>query len=147
MVRGITIRKLEVEDLGRLNDTAQEVLSHNPGHRSWDQALLAEIMADDTGLLFAAARKKQITGFIIGACDKLDGEIESLSILWSGVIPPLARRGIEEELFNKLREEAISRGIKKINCHVRDRDQDRIAFYRGTGFAETGAVIEMELDL
>jgi ribosomal protein S18 acetylase RimI-like enzyme len=147
-MRGMAIRKMEIDDLHSVFELGNALFSDFETARPWSDLSLAEHYGKFPELCLVAAVKKRIAGFIIGArnIDKKKQKTSGL-VLWFGIDPGQSRHETLADLFNALKEEMKAGGAEYI---LVQSPKDRLGmtdFYARMGFSPEDELLTLKLNL
>ncbi len=139
MVKGIKIKQITLEDLSSVFKTGCSSDEPNPFYEDWTENCLAESLLHDSALSFAAKRKKDLAGFIIG---KKTGPAGA-SIVRLYISPAWKNRGIEKKLLDCFTQTAMEHGLKEINTDI-EPDCDLSDLLSTEGFSEEKKIVRLK---
>jgi ribosomal-protein-alanine N-acetyltransferase len=100
---------------------------------SWTATRVLRSIRDSETLVLVAREGRRIVGFAI-----MDFGYEAAHLALLAVDPSRRRRGVGRDLFDWLRESALTAGIAVIKLELRAGNVEAQHFYRRLGFEEIG---------
>ena len=100
---------------------------------SWTAARVLRSIRDPETLVLVAREGRSIIGFAI-----MDFGEEAAHLALLAIDPSHRRRGIGRDLFDWLKESALTAGIAVIKLELRAGNEEAQHFYRCLGFEEVG---------
>ena len=149
MRKKTVIRKIEIEDLGKIFNLGQKVF---PNVKSvslqWNKKNIIDIISENMDISFIAINKKEIMGFLIGCINKDDKLQNTVAkIIWFEITGELKNPNIMIDLYNEFKREISSRNIEVIEAEIPDDNTDEIDFFSKIGFTETGKISKLKINL
>ncbi len=128
------IRRMTAEDLPRVLEIAHS-MSELPRwpESAYADALTVELTQRRIALVAMDPQTERVEGFAVVSFVPPEAELESIA-----VTPENRRRGLAHELLNHLSAELRAVAVHEIALEVRASNHAALAFYRSTGFEQTG---------
>ncbi len=130
----VRIRPMTAEDLPQV----LEIAAGSPELPRWQES--AYLNALDPGaalpriaLVAALSKPRHVMGFVIAGFQPHQAELESIAVSAGS-----RRLGLGRALFDGLVIQLRSAGVPEVVLEVRASNRAAIAFYRSTGFGQTG---------
>jgi|GEM_PF-4804886 len=143
MLRGISIRRLEIRDLSGIAGLWALVReSGMAGQFPWNVEHIASLLTTDMSLSFVAQQGKKIRGFLIASTENNSAPL-SISIACLAVAPGLNGRGIEEKLLDGLKNEMIYRHLDNVSVELPEDNNDMIKIFNKYGYTTESRHIRM----
>ena len=142
----ICTRTMEINDLAGVFALGNKI--YKPGDQGpfhWNENTIADILCRDMGLSLVAARKKEITGFLIAS--KNDGAPPVATIFWLAVTEGLKNSGIEEMLLSALGERLMELNIPVMEFTLEENNGEMKKILGEKGFTENKRYLSMQLKL
>lgn len=108
----------------------------------YDNATLAEKLADDASVFLAVEDGGEVVGF---AESVVAEDAEDADLLWLHVAPAARGQGAGEALFEAVRDRLAERGVANLRGRVLADNADGNDFYQRHGFVKAGET-EVEID-
>lgn len=147
----VEIRTMELEDLpavfhlGEQLFTADEVPNL---HRTWDEYEVTDFFQDQSELCLVAEQGDRLVGFALGTTiDKRRSAWKYGHLVWLGVEPELARTGIGDRLFRRLRHNMEEEGVRMIIVDTEADNEAGLAFFHELGFGHPREHVYLSLNL
>ncbi|PKL38542.1 MAG: hypothetical protein CVV44_11715 [Spirochaetae bacterium HGW-Spirochaetae-1] len=143
MLRGISIRRLEIRDLSGIAGLRNLVCEGGmAGQFLWNVEHIASLLTTDMSLSFVALQGKKLIGFLIASAEN-NYDSPSVGIACLAVAPGLNGRGIEEKLLDGLKNEMIHRHIYSAGVELPEDNIDMIAIFNKYGYTAENRHIRM----
>ena len=137
---GVTIREMELEDLPviyALGETLFPADKWPALYRTWDQYELAVHFASDGETCLVAELDDRVVGFALGTLLEKRGSAWTYGyLLWLGVDPDVARKGVAARLFERMTDLFIKLGARMIMVDTDAENEVALAFFRSQGFGQ-----------
>lgn len=145
-VRTATIDDLSaIFHLGERVFTSQEVSNL---YRTWDEYEVTHLFNTETEHVLVAEEGDTVVGFAMGTMiDKARSAWSYGHLLWLGVDPDCARKGIAGQLFDRFREIMESEGIRMLMVDTQADNEPAIRFFKGKGFENPTEHVYLTLNL
>jgi ribosomal protein S18 acetylase RimI-like enzyme len=147
----VEIRTATIDDLaaifhlGEAVFTSQEVANL---YRTWDEYEVTHLFNSEPEHILVADAGTAVVGFAMGTLiEKPRFAWNCGHLLWLGVDPDYARRGVGGLLFDRFREIMESEGIGLLMIDTQADNLRAIEFFRRKGFENPTAHVYMTLNL
>lgn len=134
----ITIREMELGDLAAVYELGSKLFTSELSptlYRTWDEHELALMFTSDTETCLIAEEGDELVGFVLGTV--IDKPYTSWTygyIVWLGVKPRLARRGVGRRLVDRLTQRFVKLGVRMLMVDTAADNDSAIAFFEDQGF-------------
>ena len=98
----------------------------------WSYSSFLDCMRKDYEF-YVCVEDEKVLGFFIASFSLLEGHLLNIS-----VAPNMKRKGIGNDLLDKVEKISNQFGIKEIFLEVRESNNEAISFYKNNGFFEIG---------
>ena len=98
----------------------------------WSYSSFLDCMRKDYKF-YVCVEDEKVLGFFIASFSLLEGHLLNIS-----VAPNMKRKGIGNDLLDKVEKISNQFGIKEIFLEVRESNNEAISFYKNYGFLEIG---------
>lgn len=137
----IWIGEMELEDIPKVFELGEELFTADRWptlYRTWNQYDLIERFASDGEFcLIAEDENDQLIGFAIGTVIiKRASAWDYGHLLWLGVRPGLAGKGIGKRLVAKLTDLFIEGGARMMIVDTDSENEGALRFFRASGFGQ-----------
>lgn len=134
----VIIREMELEDLSPVFALGEALFTADlwPNlYRTWDEYELVQTFASDGETCVVAELDGKVVGFALGTLiDKRRSAWTYGYLVWLGVDPGVARRGVGKKLTNRLTEIFISLGARIMIVDTEADNEPAVQFFRRQGF-------------
>jgi ribosomal protein S18 acetylase RimI-like enzyme len=134
----LSIREMELDDLPAVYALGERLFTSErwPNlYRTWDEYELVGFFAADSDTCLVASIGDQIAGFILGTViDKRKSAWSYGYVVWLGVNPDLARRGVASRLLERLTQIFVDLGVRILMSDTDAENEAAIAFFQRQGF-------------
>jgi ribosomal protein S18 acetylase RimI-like enzyme len=136
----VTIREISLLDLPPIFALGERLFPADKWpalYRTWDEYELAVHFASDSETCLVAEMDGQVVGFALGTL--LEKRMSSWTygyLLWLGVDPDVARKGVAARLFERMTDLFIKLGARMIMVDTDAENEPALAFFRSQGFGQ-----------
>ena len=136
----VTIREMSLSDLPAVYALGERLFPADKWpalYRTWDEYELAVHFASDGETCVVAELDEAVVGFALGTLLAKRGSAWSYGyLLWLGVDPGLARRGVAARLSERMTDLFINLGARMILVDTDADNEAALAFFRKQGFGQ-----------
>ncbi|MFA5624155.1 MAG: GNAT family N-acetyltransferase [Bradymonadales bacterium] len=147
----LEIRVIELEDLPKVFALGERLFTADrwPAlYRTWDEYEVVTFFATDRDTCFVAYQDNELIGFVLGKIiEKRNSAWMYGYIVWLGVDPTKARRGVGTKLFKTLRETFIDLGARMLLADTDAHNELALRFFRKAGFDRENKHIYLSCNL
>jgi len=135
----VNIRQMRLEDMPRVFKIGQQLFTPERWptlYRAWDEYEITELYGtDDEFCLVAETERGRVVGFALGAMmQKPQSAWRYGWLLWLGVAPHYAGRGIGGRLVHHITERFIEHGARMMLVDTDEENTEALEFFRQQGF-------------
>ena len=140
ITESVTIREISLLDLPPIFALGERLFPADKWpalYRNWDDYELAVHFASDSETCLVAEMDGQVVGFALGTL--LEKRMSSWTygyLLWLGVDPDVARKGVAARLFERMTDLFIKLGARMIMVDTDAENEPALAFFRSQGFGQ-----------
>jgi ribosomal protein S18 acetylase RimI-like enzyme len=142
---------MELEDLSAVFALGERLFTADlwPNlYRTWDEYELVQTFASDSETCLVAELDDRVVGFALGTLiDKRRSAWTYGYLVWLGVDPDLARRGVGKRLVNRLTEIFIDQGARIMIVDTEADNDPAVHFFRRHGFGNETRHVYMTKNL
>ena len=136
----VTIREMSLTDLPVVYALGERLFPADKWpalYRTWDEYELAVHFASDSETCLVAELDDQVVGFALGTILEKRGSAWTYGyLLWLGVDPGVARRGVAGRLTERITELFIKLGARMVMVDTDADNEAALAFFRAQGFGQ-----------
>lgn len=147
----LTIRELELDDLSKVFALGERLFTAEEWptlYRTWDEYELVTMFASDGETCLVAEYEENIVGFVLGTLiEKRRGAWRYGYLVWLGVEPDLAQRGIGTTLVDELTAIFINLGARMMIVDTEAGNQSAIGLFKKMGFGNQNAHVYLSKNL
>ena len=147
----LRIRPMEIDDLasvfhlGEALFTAQKVPNL---YRTWDEYEVVGLFQSDSEYCFVAESNNRLVGFTLSTViSKTQSAWKYGHLIWMGVAPDSARKGVAEKMFKHFRELMMEAGVRMLIVDTEADNLPALQFFRKMGFGNPQQHIYLSLNL
>jgi len=148
---GLVIRPMEVDDIAPVFHLGEKLFTARtvPNlYRTWDEYEVVGLFQSDTDNCFVAEIDERIVGFTLGTViSKSRSAWKYGHLIWMGVDPSVARRGIAERMYRQFRERMLEEGVRMLIVDTEADNLPALHFFRKMGFGSPEEHIYLSLNL
>jgi ribosomal protein S18 acetylase RimI-like enzyme len=134
------LKPTDIDSLWPLVDqfvSANKTLKYKPDYRNAFRDSAIKVLNDINAVIFVAEEKDEIVGLITGKISDngaiiLPEKIGYVSIIV--VLPKYRRKGIARQLWNRLNEWFLSKGIEEVQLYIVPENEEAKGFWKDCGF-------------
>jgi ribosomal protein S18 acetylase RimI-like enzyme len=134
----IGIRQAEIDDLAVIFHLGEKVFTSQEFsnlYRTWDEYEVTTFFNQETENLIVADDNGKVVGFAMGTTIEKSRSAWSYGhLVWLGVEPAYARRGVGSMLFDRFRRLMKKRGVRMLMVDTQADNIPAIRFFRSKGF-------------
>lgn len=147
----VEIREIELEDLAPVYALGEKLFTADKWtslHRTWDEYEVLNLYMTDGETCLVAEHDGTVIGFALGATiEKRRSSWKYGYMLWLGVAPETKGMGVGKKLVKRLTELFIHDGARMMLVDTDAGNNDAIAFFKKTGFANEQRHVYMSMNL
>ena len=139
-VKDVVIREMTLQDLPAIFALGERLFPADKWpalYRTWDEYELAVHFASDSETCLVAELDEAVVGFALGTL--LEKRMSAWTygyLLWLGVDPDVARKGVAARLFASMTDLFIKLGARMIMVDTDAENEAALAFFRSQGFGQ-----------
>ncbi len=139
-VKDVVIREMTLQDLPAIFALGERLFPADKWpalYRTWDEYELAVHFASDSETCLVAELDEAVVGFALGTL--LEKRMSAWTygyLLWLGVDPDVARKGVAARLFAAMTDLFIKLGARMIMVDTDAENEPALAFFRSQGFGQ-----------
>jgi ribosomal protein S18 acetylase RimI-like enzyme len=139
-VKDVIIREMTLQDLPGIFALGERLFPADKWpalYRTWDEYELAVHFASDSETCLVAELDGAVVGFALGTL--LEKRMSAWTygyLLWLGVDPDVARKGVAARLFASMTDLFIKLGARMIMVDTDAENEPALAFFRSQGFGQ-----------
>lgn len=134
----IEIRQAEIDDLAAIFHLGEKVFTSQEFsnlYRTWDEYEVTTFFNQETENLIVADDNGKVVGFAMGTTiEKARSAWSYGHLVWLGVEPSYARRGVGSMLFDRFRRLMKKQGVRMLMVDTQADNIPAIRFFRSKGF-------------
>lgn len=135
----VNIRQMRLEDMHRVFEIGQQLFTPERWptlYRAWDEYEITELYGTDGEFcLVAETERGRVVGFALGTLmQKPQSAWRYGWLLWLGVAPRYAGRGIGARLVHQITERFIEHGARMMLVDTDEENTEALEFFRQQGF-------------
>lgn len=147
----VEIREIELEDLAPVYSLGEKLFTADKWtslHRTWDEYEVLNLYMTDGETCLVAELDGKVVGFALGSTIvKRRSSWKYGYMLWLGVAPETKGMGVGKKLVKRLTELFIQDGARMMLVDTDAENDDAIAFFKKTGFANEQRHVYMSMNL
>lgn len=147
----IGIRTATIDDLAAIFHLGEKVFTsqeYSNLYRTWDEYEVTHLFNSESEYILVAESDGKVVGFAMGTIiEKARSAWNYGHLLWLGVDPEYARRGIAGQLFDRFREIMEEAGIRMLMVDTQADNMPAVRFFRRKGFENPTDHVYMTLNL
>jgi ribosomal protein S18 acetylase RimI-like enzyme len=147
----INIRTATIDDLAAIFHIGEKVFTSQDFtnlYRTWDEYEVTLLFNTETEHVLVAETDEAVIGFAMGTIiDKARSAWSYGHLLWLGVDPAYARRGIAGQLFDHFRDIMEEEGIRMLMVDTQADNEPAIRFFKKKGFENPTEHVYLTLNL
>ena len=138
--KDVLIREMSLQDLPAIFALGERLFPADKWpalYRTWDEYELAVHFASDSETCLVGELDGEVVGFALGTL--LEKRMSSWTygyLLWLGVDPDLARKGVAARLFGAMTDLFIKLGARMIMVDTDAENEPALSFFRSQGFGQ-----------
>lgn len=148
---GIEIRTASIDDLAEIFHLGERVFTSQDFsnlYRTWDEYEVTLLFNSEPDHLLVAVSGETTVGFAMGTVIEKSRSAWSYGhLLWLGVDPDFAGRGIGSMLFDRFREIMESQGVRMLMVDTQADNEAALGFFYAKGFQNPTDHVYMTLNL
>lgn len=137
-ISDIEIRLATIDDLAAIFHLGEKVFTPQAGsnlYRTWDEYEVTALFNTESEHMIVAEDEEKVVGFALGTTiDKARSAWSYGHLLWLGVDPDAARRGIGSMLFDRFRQIMEEKGVRMLMIDTQADNLPAIRFFKRKGF-------------
>ncbi|NDJ17049.1 GNAT family N-acetyltransferase [Myxacorys almedinensis] len=145
----LTVREMEIDDLADVFHLGELLFTSDLYpyiYRTWDEWEVIGSYNTEPDYCLVAEIDDQIAGFILGTIIS-KGALVYGYITWLGVAPNFQRRGIADQLVDRLVERLINDGARFMMADTDPENAQAVKFFARKGFRDTRRHIFLSMNL
>jgi ribosomal protein S18 acetylase RimI-like enzyme len=146
-----TIREMTLSDLPAVYALGENLFPADKWpalYRTWDEYELAVHFASDYETCLVAELDERVVGFALGTLLEKRGSAWTYGyLLWLGVDPDVARKGVAARLFERMTDLFIKLGARMIMVDTDAENEAALSFFRSQGFGQETAHLYLSRNL
>lgn len=146
---GLTVREMEIDDLAGVFHLGELLFTSDLYpyiYRTWDEWEVIGSYNTEPDYCLVAEVDEQLAGFILGTIIS-KGALVYGYITWLGVSPSFQRRGIADQLVDRLVERLINDGARFMMADTDPENAPAVRFFDRKGFHDARRHIFLSMDL
>jgi ribosomal protein S18 acetylase RimI-like enzyme len=147
----VRVRPMEVDDLAPVFHLGEALFtaSRAPNlYRTWDEFEVVGLFQSDWETCFVAELNDVVVGFALGTIiTKTHSAWKYGHLIWLGVAPQHARKGVGERLFRQFRDVTSEEGVRMLIVDTEADNLPALRFFRKMGFGNPQEHIYLALNL
>jgi ribosomal protein S18 acetylase RimI-like enzyme len=147
----VSIREMELDDLPAVYALGERLFTSEKWpnlYRTWDEYELVGFFAADSDTCLVAEIGDDLVGFILGTViDKRKSAWSYGYVVWLGVDPDRARRGVASRLLERLTQIFVELGVRILMSDTDAENEAAIAFFQRQGFGNMSNHVYMTKNL
>jgi ribosomal protein S18 acetylase RimI-like enzyme len=147
----IEIRTATIDDLAAIFHLGEKVFTsqeYSNLYRTWDEYEVTHLFNSESEYVLVAETGGMVVGFAMGTIiEKARSAWSYGHLLWLGVDPDFARRGIAGQLFSRFREIMETTGIRMLMVDTQADNDAAVKFFQRNGFENPTDHVYMTLNL
>jgi len=147
----VEIREAEIDDLAAIFHLGEKVFTSQEVsnlYRTWDEYEVTGLFNSEPEHLLVAELDGTVVGFAMGTTiSKARSAWSYGHLVWLGVDPDVARRGIGHLLFKRFRDLMRQEGVRMLLVDTQADNDAAIEFFRNQGFENPTNHVYMTLYL
>lgn len=117
-------------------------------YRTWEEYELLQHYATEPQTCFVAELGGEVVGFVLGSIiEKSRSAWRYGYVVWLGVDPTTARKGVASRLVGRLTEELVHEGARILLADTEATNEPAIAFFTRQGFSKRRQHVYLEKNL
>ena len=148
---GVKIRPMEVDDLAPVFHLGEKLFTATavPNlYRTWDEYEVVGLYQSDSEFCFVAEIEDSLVGFVLGTViSKTKSAWKYGHLIWMGVDPDYARRGIAERLAKIFLQATLEEGVRMLIVDTEADNLPALQFFRKMGFGNPQEHIYLTMNL
>jgi ribosomal protein S18 acetylase RimI-like enzyme len=140
VVNSVNIREMSLADLPAIFALGERLFPADKWpalYRTWDEYELAVHFASDSETCLVAELDEKVVGFALGTLLEKRGSAWTYGyLLWLGVDPDVARKGVAARLFDHMMDLFIKLGARMIMVDTDAENDVALSFFRSQGFGQ-----------
>jgi len=145
----VLIRDMEIDDLAPVYHLGDSLFSSDLYpyiYRTWDEWEVIGLYNTDPDYCLVAESNEQLAGFILGSIIS-KASVTYGYIIWLGVNPAFQRRGIADNLVDKLVERLINDGARFMIVDTDPENIPAVNFFTRKGFGDIRRHVFLSMNL
>jgi ribosomal protein S18 acetylase RimI-like enzyme len=140
IANAVNIREMSLLDLPAIFALGERLFPADKWpalYRTWDEYELAVHFASDSETCLVAELDDKVVGFALGTL--LEKRMSAWTygyLLWLGVDPDVARKGVAATLFERMTDLFIKMGARMIMVDTDAENEAALSFFRSQGFGQ-----------
>lgn len=147
----VRVRLMDVDDLAPVFHLGETLFtaSRAPNlYRTWDEFEVVGLFQSDWETCFVAEVNDEVAGFALGTIiTKTHSAWKYGHLIWLGVAPKYARKGVGEKLFRQFRDVTSEEGVRMLIVDTEAENLPALRFFRKMGFGNPQEHIYLSLNL
>jgi ribosomal protein S18 acetylase RimI-like enzyme len=147
----IEVRTATIDDLAAIFHLGEKVFTSQEFsnlYRTWDEYEVTHLFNSEAEYVLVAEADGKVVGFAMGTIiEKARSAWNYGHLLWLGVDPDYARRGIAGQLFDRFREIMEDTGIRMLMVDTQSDNTPAVKFFQRKGFENPTDHVYMTLNL
>jgi ribosomal protein S18 acetylase RimI-like enzyme len=147
----IEVRTATIDDLAAIFHLGEKVFTSQEFsnlYRTWDEYEVTHLFNSEAEYVLVAEADGKVVGFAMGTIiEKARSAWNYGHLLWLGVDPDYARRGIAGQLFDRFRQIMEDTGIRMLMVDTQSDNTPAVKFFQRKGFENPTDHVYMTLNL
>ncbi|HKL22123.1 MAG TPA: GNAT family N-acetyltransferase [Tichowtungia sp.] len=147
----VDVRTATIDDLGAIFHLGEKVFTSQEVsnlYRTWDEYEVTHLFNSESEHVLVAEFDGTVVGFAMGTViQKARSAWNYGHLLWLGVDPDCARRGVGSILFDRFRERMEAEGVRMLMIDTQADNLAAIGFFERKGFENPTDHVYMTLNL
>jgi len=147
----VDVRTATIDDLGAIFHLGEKVFTSQEVsnlYRTWDEYEVTHLFNSESEHVLVAEFDGTVVGFAMGTViQKARSAWNYGHLLWLGVDPDCARRGVGSILFDRFRERMEAEGVRMLMIDTQADNLAAVEFFERKGFENPTDHVYMTLNL
>lgn len=147
----IKIRQAHIDDLAAIFHLGEKVFTPRDFsnlYRTWDEYEVTNLFNSESEHMLVATIEQRVIGFALGTTiEKVKTAWNYGHLIWLGIDPEFARRGIAGKLFDEFRNIMEEEGVRILIVDTQADNKKAIQFFKKQGFTNPIDHVYMTLNL
>jgi ribosomal protein S18 acetylase RimI-like enzyme len=145
----VIVREMYIDDIAPVYHLGESLFTSDLYpylYRTWDQWEVIGLYNTDSEYCLVAEIDEQLAGFVLGTIISKGSWVYGY-IIWLGVNPAFQRRGVADQLVDKLVERLIDDGARSLLVDTDPENTPALNFFRRKGFGNTREHVFLSMNL